>query len=197
MADHRHEPAAGAQHSADRTERRDQIGDVHEPELTGHAVDHAVVDRRQVGGVVHEVGDRRGRVGALPGQVDHRRCRVDAGDRGRARLGEGSGSQALPAGHVEQVGVSEVGNQAEQAGDRGLVRAAARDQQGVVPGGQRAPRLRLGRGGPGVTHVLRLPAAVDRPADRRCSSTRSGNGRVRSLTTSILQRRPRPGQGRL
>jgi len=94
VADNGDEPAAGAQNQPGGHNGRVQVGDVHEPELAGHAID--------------DVAHGRGWIGALAGQVDHRLGGVDAGNRGGASLDEGSGGEALPARHVEHSGAGQV-----------------------------------------------------------------------------------------
>jgi len=108
VADDGDEPAAGAQNPPGGHNGRVQVGDVHEPELAGHAIDGTVGERGQAGGVIDDVAHGRGWIGALAGQVDHRLGGVDAGNRGGASLDEGSGGEALPARHVEHSGAGQV-----------------------------------------------------------------------------------------
>lgn len=150
MADDEGEPPAGLEDSADRPDRRLEVTDVHEPELTGDAVEALVLQRCEGLGVVLQVGDVAAPCGVVAtGELQHLAGAIDTDNLRGAGMGERSRRQALAARHVQHRGPPQGWHEPEETLDGGLVRAAPGTQQTVVPASDVGPRRSRGSGAHG------------------------------------------------
>jgi hypothetical protein len=134
---------ARPQDAANRPENGGQVGDVHQRKLAGHAVEAAVIQRRQMLRVIQNIA-QRGRAAMAPGKVEHRLGAVDADHLGGAGGRQRSGRHPLSAGEVSDDLAADIAGQLERASQRRFVRSAARCDQLVVPGSDLRPAWPVG-----------------------------------------------------
>ena len=133
---HGGEATAGSRGASEAAERRDRVGEEHEPEARDHDVERRRREGMGLGVVLDERDGVRGS-GARPGQGEHGGRDVDAGDgAGLGERGSGERRRAVPAAHVEHV-LAGPDRRRPTAGRPGTARTCGRTGRGWPPSDRR------------------------------------------------------------
>jgi hypothetical protein len=101
MADDEDEPSAGSQYAVSGTQRRGEVGDVHQGELAGDPVEGLICARGEPLRIVNDIGDGCHRLRSRGGDVNHLAREVDAYNARCSSIEQGPGGKTLPACDVQ------------------------------------------------------------------------------------------------